>query len=476
MNIFYMEFTVFKPVFRLLAFVLAGFVSLCGFCAEKSVNSGGAVVVEAEISGEISKPQVYILKRAIKEAESLNARALIINMDTPGGGLGAMLEMMELISASKLRTVCYVNPNAVSAGAYVAFACDEIWFSPTGVMGAAESVLADGGDVPKSMKRKIESFLSAKTKAVSGGGKNRPLVQRAMSEPDFELKIGGNVLKKKGELMSLTADDAVKIYDKTPLLANGVANSAEEIAQKICGLETPVKIERIGLTAFEKISKYIVSFSSVMMGIGMFFLFLELKTSGFGVLGIIGAGVLFLVFLGSNMAGLAGYEAAVLFAVGIIFVLLEIFLFTGTLVCAFLGIAMILASLVAAGVSLPEGSWIPDSSALVSSVWKSVFSIALAFALLAAFGGFFKTTSLWKKFVLEGGLGMGRNSDNRKEAEEDLIGSCGTAFTDMAPNGKVEVNGKVYDASNSEGAFVKKGSEIVVVERSSFELKVKSKK
>lgn len=470
-----MEFAVFKPLFRLLASVVAILASFCGFCAEKSGDFNGVRVVEAEISGEISKPQVYILKRAFKEAEFSNADALIINMDTPGGGLDAMLEIMELVSASKLRTICYVNPNAVSAGAYVAFACDEIWFSPMGVMGAAESVLADGGDVPNSMKRKIESFLLAKTKAVSGGNENRSLVQRAMSEPDFELKIDGNVLKKKGELLSLTASDAVKVYGKASLLANGVANSAEEIAQKIYGSGTPVKIEKIGLTTFEKISKYIVSFSAVLMGIGMFFLFLELKTSGFGVFGIIGAGVLLLVFLGSNMAGLAGYEAAVLFGIGMVLILFEIFLFTGTFVCAFFGVALILGSLVAAGVSLPEGSWLPDSYAVVLSVWKSVFSITLAFALLAIFGRFFKTTSLWKKFVLEGGLGMGRNSDNMKEAEDALIGLCGTAVTDMAPNGKVEINGKVYDAANSDGSFLKKGAEIVVVGSSSFELKVKSK-
>lgn len=468
-----MGFAVLKTIFKLLAFVVAGFVSLCGFCAEKT--AAGAAWVEADISGEISKPQVYILKRAFKLAESSNADALIINMDTPGGRLDAMLEIMEMISSSKLRTICYVNPNAVSAGAYIAFACDEIWFSPTGVMGAAESVLSDGGDVPTAMKRKIESFLSAKTKAVSGGNENRSLVQRAMSEPDFELKIDGNVLKEKGELLSLTANEAVKVYGNAPLLANGIANSPKEIARKIYGDKTPVKIEKISLTAFEKISKYIVSFSAVLMGIGMFFLFLELKTSGFGILGIAGVLFMFLVFLGSHMAGLAGYEAAVLFVLGMVLILLEIFLFTGTFVCAFFGIALILASLVAAGISLPEGSWIPDSSALVSSVWKCIFSIALAFALLAVFGKFFKTTSLWKKFVLEGGLGMGRNSDNLKEAEDNLTGSIGVAFTDMVPNGKVEINGKIYDAANSDGSFLKKGAEIVVVGSSSFELKVKSK-
>ena len=263
------------------------FAAAAMFFAPVFASEGGGKTVralEAELSGEIAKPQVYILRRAIKQAAG--ADAIIINMNTPGGDLDSMLKIMEMVSGAKQRTICYVNPNAVSAGAYIALVCDEIWFAPSGVMGAAESVMAGGGDVSASMKRKIESFLAAKTKALSGGDKNRALVQRAMSEPDFELKIGEEVLKKKGELLSLTADEAVKKYGGEPLLANGIASSSAQILREIYGDGADIKIEAMRISLFEKIAKYIVAASAVLTGIGMFLIFMELKTSGFGIFGL----------------------------------------------------------------------------------------------------------------------------------------------------------------------------------------------
>ncbi|MBR4598334.1 MAG: hypothetical protein IKO42_08075, partial [Opitutales bacterium] len=382
------------------------------------------------------------------------------------------LKIMEIISSAKMRTICFVNPNAISAGSYIALACGEIWFSPRGVMGAAESVLADGSDVSSSMKRKIESFLSAKTKAVSGGDENRHLVQRAMSEPDFELSLGGEVLKKKGELLSLTSNEAVKNYGGKPLLASGIADSSTQIMREIFGEDAKIQIDKMKLSAFEKIAKYIVAASAVLMGIGMFLLFLEFKTAGFGVLGILGAGLMLVVFFGSNIAGFAGYEAAALFAAGLVLVLLEIFLFTGTFVCALLGIVLIIASIILSGASIPEGSWLPSADSLSGGLWTCVVAVMLAFALLAVFGRFFKRTGVWKKFVLEGGLGMGENSENLKISEENLVGQRGLTFTEMVPNGKVEIGGKIFDATNVGGGFLEKGVKVVVVGRDSFQLKI----
>ncbi|MBO7521888.1 MAG: hypothetical protein J6T16_06580, partial [Opitutales bacterium] len=303
--------------------------------------------------------------------------------------------------------------------------------------------------------------------------KNRALAQRAMSEPDFELEIDGKVLKKKGELLSLTADEAVKMYGAEPLIANGIADSPAQIMREIFGADAGFQIDKMKLSAFEKIAKYIVAASAVLTGIGMFLLFLEFKTAGFGIMGILGAALMLVVFFGSNIAGFAGYEAAALFAAGLVFALLEIFLFTGTFVCAIIGIVLIIASIVLSGASIPSGSWLPSVNSLAGGLWQCVVSVALAFALLAVFGRFFKRTGIWKKFVLEGGLGMGENSENLKIAEENLVGQSGFASTEMVPNGKVEIGGKIFDATNVGGGFLEKGAKIVVVGRDSFQLKVK---
>lgn len=178
------------------------------FSANVCGQSAEAKVYKVKIDGQISSPQLYILKRAIRAANADGAKILIVDMDTPGGDLDTTIKIMETLENFGGKTICYVNPNAISAGSFIAAACDEIYFSPKGVMGAAEAVNASGADIDKSMQRKLTSFLGAKVRSLNKENPRRAEVQRAMNDPEFELKIGGKVLKKKGELLTLTADEA----------------------------------------------------------------------------------------------------------------------------------------------------------------------------------------------------------------------------------------------------------------------------
>lgn len=88
---------------------------------------------------------------------------MIVDMNTPGGDLDSTIKIMEELSSFGGMTVCYVNPDAISAGSFIAVACDKIFFSPKGVMGAAEAVNAGGGDIDDSMKRKVTSFIGSES-------------------------------------------------------------------------------------------------------------------------------------------------------------------------------------------------------------------------------------------------------------------------------------------------------------------------
>lgn len=90
-----------------------------------------------KLEGAVSKPQAEFVARAAAAASAKGADALIVDMNTPGGDLGSTLEIMETLSGFGGLTVCYVNPDAISAGSFIAIACDKIFFSPKGVMGAA---------------------------------------------------------------------------------------------------------------------------------------------------------------------------------------------------------------------------------------------------------------------------------------------------------------------------------------------------
>ena len=74
----------------------------------------------------ISKPVFYVIRRGLKQAETAGAKAVVLDMDTPGGELGVTLEIMEALDKFSGETLVYVNDEAISAGAIISSVADEI--------------------------------------------------------------------------------------------------------------------------------------------------------------------------------------------------------------------------------------------------------------------------------------------------------------------------------------------------------------
>jgi membrane-bound serine protease (ClpP class) len=87
---------------------------------------GKVHVYRVPITQAISKPNLFILRRAIKQAIERGVQVLVLDMDTPGGRLDVTLDMMELLSRFEGETITYVNKDAISAGAYISMATDSI--------------------------------------------------------------------------------------------------------------------------------------------------------------------------------------------------------------------------------------------------------------------------------------------------------------------------------------------------------------
>jgi len=151
------------------------------------------------IRDQIGPPILDILRRGMKEAISAEVDLVILDMDTPGGELGVTLEIMQEILDSveswKGTILTYVNNEAISAGAYIAIATQEIAFAPFSQIGAAEAVSGGGGEIDPSMKRKINSYLKAKIRNFAGPYKYRSQVMAAMMDANVSLIIEGEPLK-----------------------------------------------------------------------------------------------------------------------------------------------------------------------------------------------------------------------------------------------------------------------------------------
>ena len=452
---------------KILLLMLCIFGLMCELLAsEKLATTQNAYAVK--IDGQISPPQLFIVKRAIRMASSEGIKILAIDMDTPGGDLDTTLKIMQALRDFDGQTICYINPNAISAGSFIATSCDKIYFSPEGVMGAAEAVNATGSDIDKSMQRKITSFLGAKVRAISGENQRRADVQRAMNDPDFELKIGKKIIKKKGELLTLTAKEASEIIDGKPLLSDGTAKTLADALKLATG--DNIKIKSLKITWAEKVAKYISAISPILMGLGFMLIFIDIKSGGFGILGGLGVGVLLIVFVGANLSGIAGYEEIIVFAIGAILVAIEIFFLQGTIFLALIGGALMLGSLAwALGDMLPSRSFDYNSDAFLNGFAQVGMGLIIAITLTALLWKFLPETRFMKNLILQ----TQKNSDENKADKSDSpIGKIGIALTDFMPSGKVDIDGKIIEATALFG-HIRTNDKVEIVGKKDFNFTAK---
>ena len=452
---------------RIFALLLCVFLFVCGlFASEKSPSLQNAYAVK--IDGQISPPQLYIIKRAIRSASSEGVKILAIDIDTPGGDLDSTLKIMQALRDFNGQTICYINPNAISAGSFIATACDKIYFSPEGVMGAAEAVNATGSDIDKSMQRKITSFLGAKVRAISGDNQRRADVQRAMNDPDFELKIGNKIIKKKGELLTLTAKEASQIIDNKPLLSDGTTKTLSDALKLATG--DNVKIKSLKITWAEKVAKYISTVSPILMGIGFMLIFIDIKSGGFGLLGGLGIGALLIVFVGANLSGIAGYEEIIVFAIGALLVAVEIFFLQGTIFLALIGGVLMLGSLAwALGDIIPTRNFEYNTDAFVSGFNQVGLGLLISAIMIALLWKFLPETRFMKNLILQ----TTKNSDTKNTEESDSpIGKIGIALTDFMPSGKVDIDGKIVEATAIFG-HIRTNDKVEIIGKKDFNFTAK---
>lgn len=426
---------------------------------------------------EINKPTLYILRRGLKEAIEQKADAVVLDMDTPGGALDVTFEIMEALDKFPGLTLTYVNKEAMSAGAFISAATTEIYFAPNGVIGAAAPVLSTGGDVDKTMKQKIVSYLRARMRASSEGKGYRGQVISAMIDEDYELKIGDKVLKPKGELLSLTATEALEKYGEPPqaLLGAGKAVDIEALLQSRFGA-AGYEVRNFKVTWSEELAQYLTALSPILLGLGLLALFIEFKTPGFGIFGITGIVLLAVVFLSSYVAGFSGHEPLLVFAVGLLLVGLELFFFPGVVIVALLGIGLMLGSLVWAMADLWPGqpltvAW--SGHAFVEPLQNLGLGLVLALALGAALIRYLPRGWVWDKLVVGSAIGGAAQVAGLSPAEAaavtSLIGQRGVAKTVLRPSGQVEVDGRRYEATVEVGA-VNAGDAVIVRGRNDFAL------
>jgi membrane-bound serine protease (ClpP class) len=312
-----------------VAITLGLAVGLVG--AGAAQDEPGAVHI-VPITGEIDLGIAPFLDRALSEADEAGAAAVVLEIDTPGGRLDAVLQMRDALLASPVPTVAHVNPTAFSAGALVALAAEQIYFAPAGVMGAATPVVGTAAGGAETADPKVVSSVSSTFRATAEERGRDPLVGEAMVDPSLEVEG----VSSAGSLLTLTASDAAEVG-----YSDGVATDRDDLLAQL-GLADAAVVEA-SPTLAERTVRFITSpiVASLLVAVGLLLIVGELLAGAFGLAGLAGAGLIGTFLWGHLLAGLAGWEDVTLIGVGVVLLLVEIFVVPGVGVPGVLGLASI---------------------------------------------------------------------------------------------------------------------------------------
>jgi membrane-bound serine protease (ClpP class) len=322
--------TIARPLVRLvavLAILLGLGMALIGSSIAQAEDGDVHVVA---IDGEIDLGIAPFLDRALTEAEEAGAAAMLLEIDTPGGRLDAVLQMRDALLESQVRTVAYVDPTAFSAGALVALAAEEIYFAPAGVMGAATPVVGGAG---QTADPKVISAVRSTFRATAEQRDRDPVVGEAMV--DDAIEIDG--LIAAGSLLTLTAMEAEAVG-----YSDGVAADRTALLDELGLGDRDLVMVSPGLA--ERTVRIITNplLASVLVAVGVLLIVGELLVGAFGLASLVGVGLLGTFFWGHLLAGLAGWEDIVLVGIGVVLLLVEIFVVPGLGVPGVLGLSAIL--------------------------------------------------------------------------------------------------------------------------------------
>lgn len=410
----------------------------------------GAVFV-VPLKSNVSEAQFFFLRRALKSAEREKASAIVIDMETNGGEIEAAIQNMDALLKTGVPTFTYVNGRALSAGALIAMATQKIYMSPTAVIGAAAPVLAGGQELPDTVGDKMVSALSAMARAAAQKNGHNPDVADAFISKIKELKMGDVVLDKNDSLLTLSAQEAVRVFDGKPLLATAIAGSLEEMLTK-AGLKGTVK--RIEPSGFERLAIWITALSPFLLLGGILGGYIEFKMPGFGIPGIISLICFGLFFTGHYIAGLTGWEVMVFFSIGVLLVLGELLVHPGTILPGLLGAMLIIGSLIFAMVDRwPGQSWWPSEALLMRPLLNLTLAMVMAFIAVYLLAKYLPRTALYQYLVLSESVPSVFAPPMGATGVALQIGATGTSHTPLRPSGKALFGTQLVDVV-SLGDFI----------------------
>lgn len=425
-----------------------------------------APVYVIPIHDQIEGALLYVIRRGLAEAEQKNAAAIVLVMDTPGGTLSAASDIVRSIQAAKPPVYTFVEKDAFSAGAIIALATKGIYMAPGSVIGDALPIMMSpfGGvqEMPASVEEKAVSAVSALVRSAAQNAGHDPELAEKMVRRELEYKIGDEIISPAGRLLTLTAEEATRPgKEGQPLLSAGTAADLPAVLEQL-GLAGHPVVE-MQITATEKIARWVAAAAPILMMLGFLGIYIEIKTPGFGLPGTLGILCLALFFWGHHIAGLAGMEDLVLFVLGAVLLLVEIFLIPGFGFTGIAGLTLVFLSLIGAMTRMaPGGPWLPTWGDVELPIFKFCAALVGAGAGALILGRYLPRSRLFGRITLS----AANTAAEGYTASPDtslLVGKTGITLNQLHPAGAVRFGDERLDVVTS-GEFIDAGAIVQVIE------------
>jgi membrane-bound serine protease (ClpP class) len=404
-------------------------------------------------------------------------------MDTFGGRVDSALEMVDaLINVKNAKTIAFVTNKAISAGALISLACNQLVMKHNTTIGDCAPITYSK-EGPKMMGEKFQSPLRAKFRTLAKKNGYPVVLAEAMVTADIEVyrvNLDGRLLYMDAqEYQDLDSDQKKGITSKKTVVAKGELltmddNEALDLgfsSMSVASLEDMLNqlgiadrpLTRVEVSWSEALVSLISTISPILMLIGLGALYTEIKAPGFGAPGIIGILCLSLVFFNQYLVGLADITELLIIVIGIIFLGFELFVFPGFgisgiagIICITFGLLLSLQNFVIPDPNLPwEGELLVNNLIRVLSAVLGSFLFAL-FILRYIFP---KLSTKVHGPYLDATLAKARL--DMPICVPVKVGQTGVVLTLLRPSGKAKIEGEVYDVI-SQGDFVPKGTKIRV--------------
>jgi membrane-bound serine protease (ClpP class) len=295
--------------------VLGTILMLAGSPARAAEETPRVAVLPT--SGVVDAIMAGYLEDGIAKAHRDGADAVVITLDTPGGGLDQTRRIVMSLLDAPLPTIVWVSPpgaHAASAGTFITLAGHVALMAPGTNIGAASPVTSTGSDVPSTLEKKVIEDTTALMRSITTArGRNAEWAESTITDAEAATAQ---------EALDLGVIDGIaSTMDQVLELADGkvVTVAGEEVTVDTAGAET-YELPMNPLQSFlHLLSDPNIAF--ILITIGFYGLLYEVISPNF-VTGIVGAIAIVLAFIGFgslplNVAGL------LLIALGVVMFLLE---------------------------------------------------------------------------------------------------------------------------------------------------------